>query len=83
VTWDPANPLVASGGDAHLPPQRIDHVFLNRELAEQAACASARVVFAERRVQTPRGALPLSDHYAVRAELVARRLTRPAPVRPP
>jgi len=71
VTWDPANPLVAAGREAHLPPQRIDHVFVNRGLAAQAACSMAQIMLTERLVDSRQGRLPLSDHYAIRAEFRA------------
>ncbi len=69
MTWDPANPLVARGRESHLPPQRIDHVFLSSALAEQLAPQIARVVLHEHSVATPDGDVPYSDHYGVLTEL--------------
>jgi endonuclease/exonuclease/phosphatase family metal-dependent hydrolase len=68
VTWDPANPLVADGREAHLPPQRIDHVFQNDRLVARARCTSAEIVLTGRMVDSDRGKVPLSDHYGIRAE---------------
>lgn len=72
VTWDPANPLVAAGRRAHLPPRRIDHIFLSTALAQRLGEARAGIVLAERRVDSPRGRVPLSDHYGVHAQFRAR-----------
>lgn len=67
VTWDPGNPLVAGGREAHLLPQRIDHVFINAEFAASTVCTSASIVLTEHVVDSGASKLPLSDHYAVRA----------------
>ena len=67
VTWDPANPLVAGGREAHLLPQRIDHIFINPELAATTVCTGADIVLTEHLVDSGASKLPLSDHYAIRA----------------
>jgi len=68
-SWDPANPLVARGAEAHLPPQRIDHIFLDPALAGQVTVADSRIALREYCVPVAGGRLPLSDHYAVRTSL--------------
>lgn len=70
MSWDPANPLVARGSEAHLPSQHIDHIFLSAALAECVTPASACVTLSEHSVVTPEGNMPCSDHYAVLTELV-------------
>lgn len=69
ITWDPANPLVMAGTDAHLPAQRIDHVLANRSLNSRARIEEAEVVFREMIATASSGTIPLSDHYAVAVEL--------------
>ena len=69
MTWDPANPLVARSRESHLPPQRIDHVFLSGSLAEQLTPRSARLILHEHGAATPDGPMPYSDHYGVLTEL--------------
>jgi len=76
VTWDPENPLIAAGRESHLPPQRIDHFFVNPELDARVVCATAEIVLTERIVDAGDNKVPLSDHYAVRAEF---RADRPGP----
>ena len=69
MTWDPANPLAARSRESHLPPQRIDHVFLSGTLVEQLAPRSARLILHEHGAATPGGDMPYSDHYGVLTEL--------------
>ncbi len=70
ISWDPSNPLVARGKEWHLPPQRIDHLFLNNRAAELLRPVDARIVFDEPRVRLAGGVrLPLSDHYGVLVRL--------------
>mgnify|MGYP001619461940 CR=1 FL=1 len=69
MTWDPANPLVARGRESHLPPQRIDHVFLSATLADRLAPRAAHTVLHEHDAPTPWGGMPLSDHYGVLTDL--------------
>ncbi len=69
MTWDPTNPLVARGRESHLPPQRIDHVFLSATLANRVAPRNARMVLQEHTATTPWGYMPLSDHYGVLTDL--------------
>lgn len=68
-TWDPANPLVAAGPEADLPPQRIDHIFLDSVLHERTHVHKAEIVLNEACVETAKGRIPLSDHYGVLASL--------------
>ena len=82
VTWDPDNPLVAAGRESHLPPQRIDHVLLDGGMASQVSCTEARIVLAERLVDTRGGKVPLSDHYAIRAEFCTAEASSAAVKRP-
>lgn len=65
ISWDPANPLVAGGREHPLPPQRIDHVFLSRSLAERLKPAAARIVLSDCRVEAEGTPVPVSDHYGV------------------
>lgn len=69
ITWDPANPLVARGGEAHLPGQRIDHVFLSAGLRQRAIPVEARIALQEHVALTPGGAMPCSDHYGILTDL--------------
>ena len=69
VSWDPGNPLVAAGKEAHLPRQRIDHVFLSPWLARRLRPATAAIVLHTHCTDTGRGRVPLSDHYGVEVTL--------------
>ena len=68
-TWDPLNPLVAGGREAHLPAQRIDHILLDPQMAARVSVQDCRVTLREHCVAVAKGRLPLSDHYAVTARL--------------
>jgi endonuclease/exonuclease/phosphatase family metal-dependent hydrolase len=69
VTWDPANPLVIEGGEAHLPPQRIDHILLNPAALERLTPKTGRVVMQTPSVTLNEGRrIPISDHYGVMVE---------------
>lgn len=68
-TWDPANPLVARGNEAHLPPQRIDHIFVHSRLHERTHVHNTEIVLNEICIETETGNIPLSDHYGVLASL--------------
>ncbi|MBF8268998.1 MAG: Endo/exonuclease/phosphatase protein [Gammaproteobacteria bacterium] len=57
-TWDPDNPLVANGGENHLPPQKIDHIFINSALSRLIMPVTATIVLTD----TDN---PLSDHYGM------------------
>ena len=67
-TWDPANPLVAAGAEANLPPQRIDHIFLHSGLFERARIHNTEIVLKEICVEAG-GGIPLSDHYGILSSL--------------
>lgn len=69
ITWDPANPLVARGGEAHLPGQRIDHVFLSGELQRLVSPVAAHIALHEHVALTPGGPMPCSDHYGISTDL--------------
>lgn len=69
ITWDPANPLVARGGEAHLPGQRIDHVFLSGEIRRRTTPVRACIAMHEHVVPTPGGPMPCSDHYGILTDL--------------
>ena len=68
-TWDPANPLVAAGTEAHLPPQRIDHIFIDAGQQSETRIHGTQIVLDEICVRTDAGEFPLSDHYGVLASL--------------
>lgn len=69
ITWDPANPLVAAGSESHLPPQRIDHVFLDAGAAGLLTPHTSRVVMDHHCVAVANGkSVPVSDHYGVRVD---------------
>lgn len=71
-TWDPQNPLNASGFHRSCPPQRIDHVFVRSEDLRlgRVAPRRARVVLDRPQVRVGGGRLVTpSDHYGLHAEL--------------
>lgn len=68
-TWDPANPLVAAGAEAHLPAQRIDHVFVHSGLYKKTSIHQSEIVLNENCVAAADRKLPLSDHYGVLSSL--------------
>lgn len=66
ITWNPENPLVASNKEHHLPPQRIDHIFLNKAGAGKLAPVKSCIVLNAASVYLPDGrTIPVSDHYGV------------------
>ena len=69
LSWDPDNILVKMGTESHLPAQRIDHIFADSRLLEKMQVHDAEVIFKEKLVNTPRGNMPLSDHYGISARL--------------
>ena len=69
ISWDPGNALVRMGNEAHLPGQRIDHIFAGRDLLKKVQVHDAEVVFKDRLVSTAQASLPLSDHYGITARL--------------
>ena len=73
VTWDPDNPLVANSGENHLPPQRIDHVFLDSCARDLLVAEKGRIVMNDACVLLPGGEkIPVSDHYGVLVEFSIR-----------
>jgi endonuclease/exonuclease/phosphatase family metal-dependent hydrolase len=66
ATWTPDNLLVARGGEAHLPKQRIDHVFLDRSAADVLRPISPEITFEKPVIPCEGERLPLSDHYGIR-----------------
>lgn len=66
VTWDPHNPLVANHRENHLPPQRIDHVFLNGAALKLFKPDKGRIVFNNPCIYiSDTYTIPVSDHYGI------------------
>jgi len=66
ATWDPANALNAGGPFRDSPRQRIDHVFVPRDLLPQMAPVASAVVLDRPVVQVgPGQRVTLSDHYGL------------------
>lgn len=77
TSWDPANPLVAHYQENHLPPQRIDHVFLDPRAHELLTAGKAEIVLHEHCVTVPGGEqVPVSDHYGVLVHFGTRRIDK-------
>lgn len=74
ATWDPLNPLNATGPHRTSPPQRCDHIFVQRSALEKGivTLAGAETVFREPIVSVPGQRVTLSDHYGVTATLARR-----------
>ncbi|MFT5133754.1 MAG: endonuclease/exonuclease/phosphatase family metal-dependent hydrolase [Gammaproteobacteria bacterium] len=72
ITWDPENPLVLRGSEAHLPAQRIDHFFADETLNDCTQVAGAEIIFTEHCVGISGGHIPLSDHYALSLAMDAK-----------
>ena len=72
-TWDPENPLVASGIEHHLPAQRIDHIFMNTRLAEKIQPQSSCVVLKQKIRGKSGASIALSDHYGLITQYGLRR----------
>ena len=69
MSWDPSNPLVAHHSENHLPPQRVDHVFINPAAQDRIQPETARIVLDNRCVTLANGLeIPVSDHYGVLVE---------------
>eukprot|EP00056_Hartaetosiga_gracilis_P009636 m.138932 g.138932 ORF g.138932 m.138932 type:complete len:331 (-) comp13162_c0_seq22:2762-3754(-) len=65
MTWDPVNPLNASGPHSYCPPQRCDHIFLHKGCTSISP-QSAQMIFKDDVAQTRRGQhVTLSDHYGI------------------
>ncbi len=72
VTWDSQQPLNRRGPHAHQRPQRIDHIFLKRDLLTRWRVAEARLVLTEPVVKVPGvGTVTVADHYGVLVRLAA------------
>ncbi len=69
ISWDPDNPLVRQGPDAHLPAGRIDHIFADATLLTRLQTDEAGVAFSEALVELAESRIPISDHYAISATL--------------
>ncbi len=70
-TWDPANPLNRDGPHRTSPPQRIDHVLIQRSdmEAHRLCLLSSDICCREQIVPTPRGPVTVSDHFGLCVEL--------------
>ena len=64
MTWDPENPLNKKGIHAHCPPQSIDHIMLNFDCK-----TTSSLIFDDPQIMTHKGAITLSDHYALEASI--------------
>ena len=69
ISWDPDNPLVKQGTESHLPAQRIDHVFTEKNLFRHLQINDAKILFTEHEVTTRSDPVTLSDHYAVSVDI--------------
>jgi endonuclease/exonuclease/phosphatase family metal-dependent hydrolase len=66
ITWDPDNPLVKLSNEGHLPPQRIDHIFINKEAERYLKPTSGNIVLDDFPVRlSNNNCMSLSDHYGV------------------
>ena len=73
ISWDPANPLVALNSEKHLPPQRVDHVFINPAARDYIRPESAGIVLDDPCIRLPGGKkIPVSDHYGVLVQFRGR-----------
>lgn len=72
-SWDPDNPLVADGNENHLPPQCIDHIFMDRALFGEFSQINSKLVLNEKIFRQKGKSLPLSDHYGIMAECIIKR----------
>lgn len=66
ISWDPGNLLIQWHGEYHLPPQRVDHIFINKPAEHVIKPASAAIVLDDASIELMNGAkIPVSDHYGV------------------
>ena len=66
ISWDPENPLVAANRESHLPPQRIDHIFVNSAAVKLLNPVAGKVVMSSPGIYTrDRNMIPVSDHYGI------------------
>ena len=66
ISWDPDNPLIKWHGEYHLPPQRVDHIFINQPAEKIIKPSSAKIVMDHAGIRLTNGKkIPVSDHYGV------------------
>lgn len=71
VTWDNQNALNKRGPHAHCPPQRCDHIFLNR--GSQLVVQERHRVLTEPVVPISKGEqVTISDHYGLLVKLAGQ-----------
>ena len=73
-TWDSFNLLNTTGPHAHMPPARLDHIFLPANDPKVGALLSYNIVFHEKCVEVPyvnyvtdekTTFVSMSDHYGI------------------
>lgn len=73
VTWDPKNPLNADGPHKTSPPQRIDHVFISKDMKENLIINEAIILFDSAFVEIRKDfKITLSDHYGLLVKISRR-----------
>ena len=66
ISWDPDNPLIQWHGEYHLPPQRVDHIFINKTAEQIIKPSVAKIVLDHASIRLTNGVkIPVSDHYGV------------------
>ena len=66
ISWDPDNPLIKWHGEYHLPPQRVDHIFINKAAEQILKPSGAKIVLDHAGIRLTNGTnIPVSDHYGV------------------
>ena len=66
ISWDPDNPLIQWHGEYHLPPQRVDHIFINKVAGQIIKPSGASIVLDHACIRLTNGSnIPVSDHYGV------------------
>lgn len=66
ISWDPDNPLIKLHGKHHLPPQRVDHIFINKPAEKIINPSGAMIVLDYAGIRLTNGKnIPVSDHYGV------------------
>jgi endonuclease/exonuclease/phosphatase family metal-dependent hydrolase len=66
ISWNPDNPLIQWHGEHHLPPQRVDHIFINKPAAQMIEPLAAEIVLDNADILLTNGSkIPVSDHYGV------------------
>lgn len=63
ISRDPTNPLNSFTLMPHLPPQKVDHIFVRNN--SPMSNIQNDILFQEQVVETKKWPVPLSDHYAV------------------